>query len=210
MNQNLGRKSFQNPNVFQGVIWSQSLFRVNNQALFNEVIEIRVLISHYCIKWLSIWLSKYSSRVFQHYGLQMIWALCFCKETWLPFRDLQNIRCRYANNLHNSWHLVLLTLSRENRVAYIQFDHYTSKTPHVDSAIIRNSQHNFRCSVESWLNVSIHTLVNKSGTAKINHLYPWLIRFFQHDVLRFEITVNYLEHFEVLKCVEQLYSKSSN
>lgn len=51
---------------------------------------------------------------------------------------------------------------------YVEFDHDTSETPHIDSHIIGNSQNNFRGSVVSALYISIHPLIFKATAPEIN------------------------------------------
>ena len=66
--------------------------------------------------------------------------------------------------------MILLVLSREERVANVELIEDAAETPHVDCPVVWYTEDDFGCSVESRLDISVYLFVLETATAKINDL----------------------------------------
>lgn len=97
---------------------------------------------------------------------------------------------RWAENLHNTSKLLLLVLSRENRIAGKELRKNAAQTPHVNWQAIAHTQNDLRRSIETRLDVRVNFFVFEATGSKINDLDLGVQRMRKQDVLRFQIAMN--------------------
>lgn len=115
---------------------------------------------------------------------------------------------RNTDNLHDCGHLVVLILSSKYWHADKALEYDTAEAPHVDGRRVRNTQHDFWCSVEPRLNVSVESFELEAAASIINEFNLRLVRLHQKDVLRFQIAVHNGELKHVVERLQYLYGES--
>ena len=86
--------------------------------------------------------------------------------------------------------MIFLVLSREERLADVQFVQDAAEGPHVDGRSIRDAQHDLRRPVETRLDVGVYLFVFKAARSKIDDLDARFVDLSQQDVLWLEIAVD--------------------
>ena len=106
--------------------------------------------------------------------------------------------------------MVVLAIAWEDWVSDVELGHDATEGPHVDGAVVGDAEHDLGCPVESRLDVGVDTLIQESRASKVDDLDPRLVGLFQEDILRLKVTVDDLEHLEVLEGVEQLNCEATD
>lgn len=86
--------------------------------------------------------------------------------------------------------MLFLIFAWEERVADVQLIEDATKTPHVDGCVVRDAEHDLRCSVESRLDVGVDLLVFETARAEIDNLDSRLVDLSKQNVLGLEIAVD--------------------
>ena len=162
MYEHLRWKTLEDPHMLEGFIWCHPIVWIPNQALFDEILEVRILISNDERQRLAHGLSKAATRVLAHDGLNRLAIGRLCEELLFAARHGEHSRVWHANHLHQTRHLVILAVSREDWVPDIKLSHDAAERPHINCAVVGYAEHNFGCPVESRLDVSIDALVQES------------------------------------------------
>ena len=81
-----------------------------------------------------------------------------------------------------------------------------AKGPHVHLCGVGQFQDDFWSSVVPRLNVFVHLLCSEAGVTEVNQLDPRFAMLFEHYVLWFQVTVDYVDvwHAEQGKCQKTL------
>ena len=114
-----------------------------------------------------------------------------------------------TENLHDTRELLLFVFSREYRIACEQFGQYTSHTPHIDRHAIRHAQNDFRGTVETTLNISVHLFVLETARSEINRSNVRGQRVNQEDIFRLQIAMNNLLRMQQDQCAKHLFRETT-
>lgn len=95
-------------------------------------------------------------------------------------------------------------------IAHIQLRKNASKAPHVDVCGIRQAKKDLRGSIESRLDVRVHSLVLKARRAEVYYFDSGSLRGFQENVLRLQVTVNDSLTLQEIQRHENLSGESTN
>ena len=196
--------------MLQSLIWGYSCVWVPIQAFGYKVVEVWILVSDHVVEGFPVRFAELASRVLQHYRVKGLVDLVYLEELHLSLGDFEHLRRWHIPHLHDSRHLIVFTLSRKERVANIQFSHDAPKRPHVNRRAVRNAKHNFRRPIEPRLDISIHFLIDKSRTSEIYYFDAGLVFLLEENVLRLQITMDYLKLLQVLQSVQQLDCEPSD
>lgn len=123
MYEHLRWKTFEDPHVLEGFIRCHSIVWIPNQALLDEVLEVRILVSNYERQRFAHGLAKAATRVLAHDGLDRLAIRRLCEELLFAARHGEHCWVWHANHLHKTRHLVVLAVSREDRVPDIELGH---------------------------------------------------------------------------------------
>ena len=74
-----------------------------------------------------------------------------------------------ALDLHHECHVVLLVLSREERLPNVQLVQYAAEGPHINACCVGDAEHNLRGTIETTLNVGVNLLVFEATRAKVDN-----------------------------------------
>jgi hypothetical protein len=97
---------------------------------------------------------------------------------------------RRAENLHDTCQLLLLVLTREDRVACPKLRENAAETPHINPQTIATAQNNLRASIKARLDVRVHLLLLPTTRPKIDNADVGFARFAEEDVLGLEVAVD--------------------
>lgn len=86
-----------------------------------------------------------------------------------PLRNIIHILRRCANHLEDARHLVILRVTREYWITYIQLCHDATEAPHINGRSVGNAQHDLRCSVKPGLDIGVDSFIQEGGTSKVNY-----------------------------------------
>jgi hypothetical protein len=117
---------------------------------------------------------------------------------------------RGAENLHNASKLLLLVLSREDRIAGKELRKNAAQTPHVNRQAVAHTQNYLRRSIETRLDVRVHFLVFEAAGSKIDNLDLGVQRMRKQDVLGFQIAVNDPLSLQQNQRGEHLFAKATD
>lgn len=112
-------------------------------------------------------------------------------EESLPTSSLfQHPKRRHPQQLNIHHELIFLTFPREERIAGVHFRQHTAQRPHINSRSVPYSQDNFRRPIISALDIGIKLLLLIAATSQVDKLNPSFGLFLQHNILRFDITMD--------------------
>ena len=148
VDKDLGRQSFQNPDVLEGLVWGESLRWVPLQALLDEIREVRVFVSYHKSERFPHGLAEFASRILHHDWLRRYAVRGFGEEFLLAGGNAEDSLVWDADHFDQPGHLIVFAISREYWIPDIEFRHDAAERPHVDGAVVGNAQHDLRCSVE--------------------------------------------------------------
>ena len=114
-----------------------------------------------------------------------------------------------TENLHDTRELLLFVFSREYRIACEQFGQYTSHTPHIDGHAIRHAQNDFRRTVETTLDISVHLFVLETTRSEIDRSNVRGQRVNQKDIFRLQIAMDNLLRMQQDQCAKHLFRETT-
>ena len=123
-----------------------------------------------------------------------------------PLGALPHCRRGWAKHFHDAQQLLVLVCAWEEGPACVQLGEDAGKGPHVDGVAIRAAQNDFRCSVETRLDVRVHALVLVAARAQINDSDCRVAWPFQQDVLWLEVAVHDLQAPQEAQRGQELHS----
>lgn len=86
--------------------------------------------------------------------------------------------------------MIFFVLAWEEWVANGQLIQDAPERPHVDGRVVGDAKHNFRCAVETRLDVCVDFLVFKASAAEVNDFDARLVDLAQQNVFGFEVAVH--------------------
>ena len=150
----LGWQALQNPLVSNGFVWRHSLIRVPLQTAFDEVDERLIAALKDVVEDFRTWLAHFTMRVRHELG-----HVILIEELCLTLALSEHFRLWNATDLHDKTDLICFILSREYWITHCKLSHDAAETPHVNTRCVRNAKNDLRSSIESRLDVSVHTLI---------------------------------------------------
>jgi hypothetical protein len=115
-----------------------------------------------------------------------------------------------SQHFHNTGKLFDFVLPGENGISRKELAKDAPERPHIDRAVVWETQNNLRSSVEAGLDVTVDPLVDKTGRPKIDDLDSRFHGCFQENVLWFHITVDDFVVVEKAERIQQLDRESPN
>ena len=110
----------------------------------------------------------------------------------------------------DEFHLVfkqfLFVVSWKEGLSCEKFSDDATKRPNVDFRTIRYSQHYFRSTVKSTLNISVGLFACFASRTKINDLEIFCLFVAKQNIFWFQVTVDYLSLLQELQCLQNLPS----
>ena len=91
-------------------------------------------------------------------------------ELLAPFRGLQQMRRRHAQQLDDTGQLVRLVLARQQRETGDQLHQDAAEAPHVDRHAVLSAEDHLRGAIKAALNVRVDALVLVAARTKVYHL----------------------------------------
>ena len=137
-----------------GFVWRHSLIRDPLQTAFDEVDERLIAALKDIVEDFRTWLAHFTMRVRHELG-----HVILIEEFSLTLALSEHFRLWNATDLHNKTDLIRFILSREYWITHCKLSHDAAETPHVNTRCVRNAKNDLRSSIESRLDVSVHTLI---------------------------------------------------
>lgn len=116
----------------------------------------------------------------------------------------------WPEHFHNAGQLLLLVLTRENRITSVKLGQDTANTPHINGDPVAHTEDNLWRSVESRLNVRVDLFILEAAGTEIDDFDLRVHRVSKQDIFWLEITVDDLVHLEKKQTAQKLLGESSN
>lgn len=99
----------------------------------------------------------------------------------------------HAQDLHETGHLLGLVFAWEQGHARPQLRNDAPERPHVDRRGLGKPQNHVWGSLESTLNISLHSFVHETTAAEVDHLKTRLFGILQQYIFWFKIAMDHIE-----------------
>lgn len=137
---------------------------------------------------------------------------------------LETLRWRHSEQLDDQCQLIVLVLSRQQRVSCQKFGQNASQRPHIDWHSVLRSENNFWGSVESGLDIRVDALIIKARWSEVDnlkkdisnshvefqYLYSASTLLFQEHIFWFQITMDQPILLKEIQTQEHRISKFSH
>lgn len=115
---------------------------------------------------------------------------------------------RHSHHFHDGSHLVVFIFACEDGLAHEALEDDAPERPHVDGSSVRNTQHDFRSSVESRLDVRVEPFELEATAAVVDELYLRLVLVDEQHVFWLQVAVHDGEGLHVVQCLQDLDGES--
>lgn len=191
--------------MMYGLVWFHTSIRIPTQTFGQEIEKRFVVTLQRLLKGLG---TRSSSFAFG--GDCKSWFAKRVKEQLLSCGLFNQSLVRRTKHFHYTSQLFLFVLTRENGVSSQELGKNTTNTPHIYRHAIGHSQNDLGRTIESRLNVGIHSLVLVTAGTEIDDLDFRLSRMSQENVLRFEIAVDNFPALQKQQTIEHLFGETSD
>lgn len=110
----------------------------------------------------------------------------------------------HAEQLHDELKLLLLVVSREQRLASVELGEDAAERPHVDLLGVSDPEDDLRGAVIARLHVGVHLFIHEAARSKVNDFEQLTCGVHTENILRLQVTVNDLALFEEEESFKEL------